>query len=126
VDTVGGNILATILRATRLGGCVTACGLTAGHDLPITVYPFILRGITLSGIDAAWGPIPLRHEIWRRLAGPWKPEQLDAMAHWHDLVDVPPRIDDILAGRITGRVVLRVGGEEVAADNPADGPAAEA
>jgi acrylyl-CoA reductase (NADPH) len=60
VDTVGGNTLSTLLRATRHGGCVAACGLARSAELPITVYPFILRGITLAGLDAAWMPIPLR------------------------------------------------------------------
>jgi acrylyl-CoA reductase (NADPH) len=121
VDTVGGNMLTTILRATRHGGCVAACGLTAGDELRMTVYPFILRGITLAGIDAAWGPIPLRHEIWQRLAGPWKPDNLEAMAQFVDLGGLPPRVDDILAGRITGRVVLTIGGEEAGAGRNHEG-----
>jgi putative YhdH/YhfP family quinone oxidoreductase len=113
VDTAGGNILSTVLRATRHGGCVTACGLTAGNELLLTVYPFILRGITLVGIDAAWGPIALRHEIWQRLAGPWKPDNLEKMATFIELRDLAPRIDDILAGRITGRVAIKVAPEAV-------------
>ena len=117
VDTAGGNMLSTILRATRHGGCVAACGLTAGDELSMTVYPFILRGVTLAGIDAAWGPIPLRHEIWQRLAGEWKPDDLEAMANSIGLSDLPPRIDDILAGRITGRLVVTIGGEEVLNDD---------
>lgn len=112
VDTVGGNILATVLRETKHGGCVAACGLTAGDDLPVTVYPFILRGVTLAGIDAAWGPIPLRHQIWDRLAAEWKPDNLEKMASFIELPELPPRIDAILAGQITGRVVISVGGEE--------------
>jgi putative YhdH/YhfP family quinone oxidoreductase len=112
VDTVGGKILTTLLRATLRGGCVAACGLTAGDDLAVTVYPFILRGITLAGIDAAWGPIPLRHETWQRLAGPWKPDNLEAMAEFVTLADLPEKIDDILAGRVTGRVVVEIGTED--------------
>lgn len=112
VDTVGGNILATVLRETKHGGCVAACGLTAGDDLPVTVYPFILRGVTLAGIDAAWGPIPLRHQIWDRLAADWKPDNLEKMASFIELPELPTRIDAILAGQITGRVVISVGGEE--------------
>ena len=112
VDTVGGNILATVLRETKHGGCVAACGLTAGDDLPVTVYPFILRGVTLAGIDAAWGPIPLRHQIWDRLAAEWKPDNLEKMASFIELPELPTRIDAILAGQITGRVVISVGGEE--------------
>jgi acrylyl-CoA reductase (NADPH) len=107
VDTVGSNLLGTILRATRPGGCVAACGLAAGSDLPVTVFPFILRGITLAGIDAAWGPIPLRHQIWSRLAGPWKLDCLPTIARFVELQDLPAWIDEMLAGRITGRIVVR-------------------
>lgn len=115
IDTVGSNLLGTILRATKHGGCVAACGLAAGSDLPVTVYPFILRGITLAEIDAAWGPIPLRHEIWRRLAGPWKLDCLPLIARFAELAQVPAHVPEILAGRVTGRVVVEVGLDERAA-----------
>jgi putative YhdH/YhfP family quinone oxidoreductase len=111
VDTVGGNILATLLRAARHGGCVTACGLTAGSELPLTVYPFILRAVTLAGVDAAFCPPALRHGCWQRLGGPWKPDRLDRVAQYVDLDSLPPKIEEILAGRITGRVVVRMGEE---------------
>ena len=114
VDTVGGNILSTILRSTQHSGCVAACGLAASNALPITVFPFILRAVTLAGIDAAWGSIPLRHEIWQRLAAAWKPSQLEKMAQFTDLAGLPKYIDDILAGRIIGRVVVKIGEEETA------------
>ncbi len=68
VDTVGGNTLATLLRSTQHRGCVAACGLAASADLPLTVYPFILRGITLAGIDSAQCPRDSRLKIWQRLA----------------------------------------------------------
>jgi putative YhdH/YhfP family quinone oxidoreductase len=109
VDTVGSNILGTVLRATRHGGCVAACGLAAGADLPISVYPFILRMVTLSGVDAAWCSHPLRHETWKKLAGPWKPDTLEAMAQTVDLEGVGPRFADLLAGRVQGRIVVSVG-----------------
>ncbi len=112
VDTVGGNILSTILRSTRHSGCVAACGLAASNALPITVFPFILRAVTLAGIDAAWGSIPLRHEIWQRLAAAWKPSQLERMSQFIDMAQLPKYVDDILAGRITGRVVVKIGEEE--------------
>ncbi len=112
VDTVGGNLLTTILRATKHGGCVTACGLTAGDELSMTVFPFILRAVALVGIDGAWPPLPLRDETWRRLAGEWKPDGLEAIARYVGLSELPPKIDEILAGRITGRVVVEIGGEE--------------
>ena len=110
VDTVGGNILGTVLRATQHSGCVAACGLAGGSDLPVTVYPFILRAITLAGIDAAWGSIPLRHEIWTRLAGPWKLDCLEEIARFIELEDLPAKIDELLGGRVVGRFAVNVCG----------------
>ena len=114
VDTVGGNILGTLLRSTGLGGCVAACGNAAGHELPITVYPFILRGVTLAGIDAAWCPIPLRHETWYKLATNWKPDCLDSIAQYINFEELPTRFDEILAGRLTGRLAVTIAAEESA------------
>jgi len=108
VDTVGGNILGTILRAVRHSGCMTACGLAGGNDLPITVFPFILRGITLAGIDTAWVPLALRREIWERLTGPWCPAGLASIAQFTALENMAAPIVDILAGRIQGRVVVEM------------------
>ncbi len=108
VDTVGGNILSTLLRSCRHSGCVAACGLTAGNQLRMTVYPFILRGITLAGVDAAWCALELRHEIWRRLAGPWKPSGLEHLAQFERLDTIQRRIGEILAGQVTGRVVIDI------------------
>jgi putative YhdH/YhfP family quinone oxidoreductase len=117
VDTVGGNALSTILRSMHLGGCVAACGNAAGFELPITVYPFILRGVTLAGIDAAWCPIPLRHETWHRLVGEWKLDCLDKIARFIDLADLPPQFDQILAGRITGRLAVKIAAPLAEADD---------
>ena len=111
VDNVGGNALSTVLRSTQLSGCVAACGNAAGFDLPITVYPFILRGVTLAGIDAAWCPIPLRHETWHRLAGEWKLDCLDRIARFIDFCELPPQFDEILAGRLTGRLAIEIAGQ---------------
>jgi putative YhdH/YhfP family quinone oxidoreductase len=108
VDTVGGNILGTLIRATRLGGCVAACGLAGGSSLPVTVFPFILRGVTLSGIEAAWVPASVRSEIWDRLAVQWKLENLGAIAQPVDLEQLPSKFPEILAGRVTGRFVVRI------------------
>jgi acrylyl-CoA reductase (NADPH) len=109
VDTVGGNTLATILRQTQLGGCVTACGLVGGTDLALTVYPFILRGVTLAGIDSAHCPMPKRQALWQRLATDWKLDALGAIAREVPLSDISGPIQEILHGRIVGRVVVRVG-----------------
>ncbi len=108
VDAVGGTVLSTVLRATKPLGCVAACGLVGGTDLPITVYPFILRGITLAGIDSAWYPADRRAALWSRLAGPWKPKLLDELATEVRLENLEPTIQDILAGRIVGRVVVTI------------------
>jgi acrylyl-CoA reductase (NADPH) len=106
VDTVGGTILATILRQTAHRGCVTACGLVAGAELPLTVYPFILRGVTLTGIDSAKCPMPRRREIWDKLAGEWKVPVLETIATEIQLPELPERVRAILGGEIRGRVVI--------------------
>jgi acrylyl-CoA reductase (NADPH) len=106
VDTVGGKPLATILRSTQHRGCVAACGLVAGTDLPLTIYPFILRGVMLAGIDSANCPRPERLEMWRKLADPWNVAQLDSIAEEITLDELPDRIQKILAGQIVGRTVV--------------------
>lgn len=110
VDTVGGNILATAIKSTKRHGCVTACGLTQSHALNTTVYPFILRGVTLQGVDSAETPIAVRVQLWQRLAGEWKlsDQTLDAICIETELNDLDPLIDDILHGRIRGRVVVKI------------------
>lgn len=106
VETVGGNTLATIIRSTARHGCVAACGLVGGAELHLTVYPFLLRGVVLAGIDSAEYPSARRGEIWRRLAGPWRPADLNRLATRVTLDELPPKIDAILAGQIQGRVVV--------------------
>ena len=113
VDTVGGNILGTLLRSLQHGGCVAACGLAGSNELPVTVYPFILRAVTLAGIDAAWCPRSLRLEAWQRLAGAWKPANLESMAHFTTLSGLGPHVADILAGKIRGRVVVALANESM-------------
>jgi putative YhdH/YhfP family quinone oxidoreductase len=107
IDTVGGNTLATLVRSTQRGGCVTACGLVGGIDLPLSVHPFILRGVTLAGIDSAECPYERRIQLWNRLAGPWKLDQLETMAEEVDLAGLHSKINAILAGQIQGRVIVR-------------------
>lgn len=110
IDTVGGNTLATLLRSMQHGGCVAACGLVGGAELPLTVYPFILRGATLVGIDSVDVPIAERQEMWNQLAGPWRPQQLEDLAQEITLDELPAQIEKILAGNVTGRVIVRTGG----------------
>ncbi len=107
VDTVGGNPLSTILRSTSHRGCVAACGLTAGHKLPLTVYPFILRGVTLAGIDSAQCPRDVRLEMWRRLANEWRIESLANFAQTVTLREVPKKVEAMLAGKTFGRTLVR-------------------
>ncbi len=106
VDTVGGATLATIIRSTALQGCIAACGLVGGVDLPLTVYPFILRGVTLAGIDSAHCPMPKRIELWRRLASEWKPADLDKMSKAITFRELPEHVRAMLEGHGHGRVVV--------------------
>jgi putative YhdH/YhfP family quinone oxidoreductase len=106
VDTVGGRPLATILRSMQHHGCVAACGLVAGAELAMSVYPFILRGVTLAGIDSAKCPRRERLEMWQKLAGPWRVENLDAMAEEVTLDELPERVERILTGGIVGRTIV--------------------
>lgn len=108
VDTVGGRMLATLVRQVGHRGCVAMCGVVGGAELPLTVYPFILRGVTLAGIDSAWCPEERRAEIWRLLAGEWKPSELAGIATWVDLGGLDAAVQQILKGGVVGRVVVRI------------------
>jgi len=105
VDTVGGRPLATIVRSMQHRACVAACGLVAGTELNLTVYPFILRGVTLAGIDSAQCPRPERLEMWLKLAGPWRLANLDQIVDEVTLDELPDRVQKILAGKIVGRTI---------------------
>ena len=107
IDTVGGPLLQSLLRSTKFGGCVTACGLVAGAELALTVYPFLLRGVTLCGIASADCPLAKRKEIWRLLAGPWKPANLESLVTEVGLEQLPEQVERILAGQNVGRVVVK-------------------
>ena len=106
VDTVGGNTLATVIRSLHLNGCVAACGLVGGADLPLTVFPFILRAVSLVGIDSAWRGHDERVAIWNRLAGSWRIAGLDTIARDIQLTDLDHWVSEILAGRVLGRIVV--------------------
>jgi len=108
VDTVGGTMLSTLLRGVQHRGCVTACGVVGGAELSLTVYPFILRGITLAGIDSAWCPDDRRLEIWEHLATDWKPRHLDAGKTVVSLDQLAPAVEQILKGGLAGRVVIGI------------------
>jgi acrylyl-CoA reductase (NADPH) len=115
VDTVGGEILAGAIKATQYRGIVTCCGNAASGDLPLTVYPFILRGVSLVGIDSAECPLARRKAIWEKLAGPWHSalqEVLNRLSCCIPLDQVSSAVDEMLAGRTRGRIVVAVGERE--------------
>lgn len=103
VDTVGGDILFNAVKSLRYGCSVAACGLVNSVELPGTVLPFILRHVNLLGIDSVQLPIEQKREIWQRLAGEWKLEQLEQMVRPLSIGTVSAAVDEILAGRMTGR-----------------------
>jgi putative YhdH/YhfP family quinone oxidoreductase len=106
VDTVGGDILATAIKSTKQHGCVTCCGNVASADLHITVYPFILRGISLVGIDSQNFPMDLRRRTWEKIAGEWKLASLRQQTSVRSLEELDSEIDRILAGKQKGRVIV--------------------
>jgi acrylyl-CoA reductase (NADPH) len=109
IDVVGSHTLANVISQIRYGGCVAACGLAQGMDLSTSVAPFILRGVTLAGIDSVMAPKAKRIEAWTRLARDLDPAKLDAMTVTRPIEDVVKLAPEILAGRVRGRVVLEVG-----------------
>jgi acrylyl-CoA reductase (NADPH) len=108
VDSVGSKTLANVLSMTRYGGAVAACGLAQGMDLPGSVAPFILRGVTLTGIDSVMCPRPRRLAAWDRLARDLNTQKLAAMTVHAGLSDVPRLAPEILAGKVRGRIVVDI------------------
>jgi len=106
VDTVGGDFLATAIKGTRYDGVVTCCGNAASGDLPLSVYPFILRGIILAGIDSAQCSMARRKAIWEKLSGLWRLPDLASMCRTVTLDLLNPEIDRMLAGGARGRIVV--------------------
>jgi len=109
VDTVGGEYLTTAIKSSRYGGVVTSCGNAGGADLALTVYPFILRGVSLIGIDSANTPVTKRQAIWQKLGSEWRLDFLPTICREVALSDLPPCIDQMLAGQLTGRVLVDLG-----------------
>ena len=99
-------MLATLLKMTNYGGAVTCCGLVASPELNTSVFPFILRGVKLIGIDSALCPMDLRLKIWDKIAGDWKVDVLEDVMVDCGLEDLDGQIDRILAGQMRGRVVV--------------------
>jgi acrylyl-CoA reductase (NADPH) len=108
VDTVADTTLASVLRQTRYGGAVAACGIAGGTALSTTVMPFILRGVRLLGVDSVHCPMPLRSRAWQRLRADFSLDKLDSVSTHRALDDVPALAEEILAGKTRGRVVIDI------------------
>ncbi|WP_214736441.1 MDR family oxidoreductase [Exiguobacterium sp. s162] len=108
IDSVGGNTLANILSQIRYEGAVAACGLVGGAELPTSVYPFILRGVKLIGIDSVMQPMVRRTNAWERLEELIDPKVLNEMIHEIPLHDVPRHAEAMMRGELSGRTVVRL------------------
>ncbi len=110
IDNLGGEVLAWLASTMQIDGTLASVGLAAGTGLNTTVMPFILRGVSLLGIDSVNCPMPVRAEVWRRLAGDMKPQHLEAMIRTIAFDALPEVFDDFLKARVTGRIVVAIGG----------------
>ena len=108
IDSVGGEVLATAIKSTSYGGVVTCCGNVAGPEFSANVFPFILRGVSLLGIDSAECPMDLREQIWQKIADDWKLDGLDDICSEITLDELDGAIDRMLRGGGQGRVVVRL------------------
>jgi acrylyl-CoA reductase (NADPH) len=109
IDAVGSTTLANVLSMTRYGGAIAACGLAGGMDLPTSVAPFILRGVSLLGIDSVRCPLPLRREAWKRLETDLDRAKIAAMTTQIGLAEVIEAGKRIVEGQVRGRIVVKVG-----------------
>ncbi|HVR17261.1 MAG TPA: YhdH/YhfP family quinone oxidoreductase [Candidatus Limnocylindrales bacterium] len=107
VDTVGGNILATALKTTKYAGLVAACGNAMSAELNVNVFPFILRGVSLLGVDSVEIPMRARQMAWNKLAGEWSID-VGSLVTEVSLEELNPKIDEILKGGIRGRVLVNL------------------
>lgn len=109
IDTVAGNILSTAIKTTKYGGSVTCCGNVGSAELQSSIYPFILNGITLLGIDSVNCPVDTRMAVWNKIASDWKLDYLDKLTtELPDLEALDERIDMILQGKNRGRAIVKV------------------
>ena len=108
VDTVGSHTLVNVLAQTRYGGTVAACGLAQGLDLPGSMVPFIMRGVTLAGIDTVHAPMALREQAWARLATDLDPQLLERMTQVVGLADAASTAIKVLRGQVRGRTLIDV------------------
>jgi acrylyl-CoA reductase (NADPH) len=108
VDTVGGPLLATTIKSVQYGGVVTCCGNVGSPDLPLTVFPFILRGVTLIGIDSQNCPMPTRLQVWEKIASAWKLSHLERLTNETTLAGLNEQIDLVLKRKHQGRIIVKL------------------
>ena len=108
IDTVGGRMLETALKTVKYGGCVTTCGNVAGQELQTTVYPFILRGISLLGVDSVQCPVDVRRDVWTLLAKEWGNKELLSYTEECTLEELEKKFTLILQGKLKGRTVVKI------------------
>jgi len=108
VDSVGGKVLANIVKSLAYEGIATTCGFVNGVDIPVNIFPFIVKGVSLVGIDSVVYPIERRAAIWQKMATEWKPENLELTAEEISLEELPDRIKSILAGGMQGRAIVKL------------------
>lgn len=109
VDSTGGEILASVISQIQYGGAVAACGLTAGTKLPTTVFPFILRGVDLLGVDSVYCPMETRAKTWERLSTDFKPTNLDDFIQQEvTLQELPDALPTLLEGKARGRIIVKL------------------
>lgn len=108
IDTVGGNTLTTIISQTKMFGSIAVCGLVQDNSFNSTVYPFLLRGINLLGINSADTPMELREKVWAKLENEWKPDDLELMCTEVSLEELNDYIDLILQGKTYGKIVVNL------------------
>ncbi|WP_158800125.1 YhdH/YhfP family quinone oxidoreductase [Pedobacter sp. L105] len=107
IDTVGGNILSAILKSSKYNGVVTCCGLVASTELSTSIFPFILRGVKLIGIDSVEQPVNIKQQIWNLLSEEWKPANLSELIEEISLEQLPETLKNIINGKAKGRYVVR-------------------
>ncbi len=109
IDNVGDQLLSGLTRVIKPWGNIASCGLAGGYQLNTTVMPFIIRGVSLLGINSANCPTPLRQQLWQRLAGQWRPEKLDSICHQTVApAELATVFDSMLAGGSVGRTVVKI------------------
>jgi putative YhdH/YhfP family quinone oxidoreductase len=109
VDNLGGEVLAWLASTMNIGGALASIGLAASHTFNTTVMPFILRGVSLLGVDSVNAPMPVRSQVWQRLASDLKPRHLQSMVTSVELDGMAPVFDQILKAQFRGRAVVKVG-----------------